>query len=498
MAWLGAVLFAVCIGAAPARTQKAEDTLRITWRDAVPDLDPYRNTLRTGLVIAHHVWDGLVYRDPETFQIKPLLATRWRAVDDTTMEFELRRGVFFHDGAPFLADDVVATVASILADPALAVPSNFGWLAGAERIDDTHVRLKLRRIFPAALEYIAMVMPILPKGAREDPGAGRLPVGSGPYRITEAGGDKLMLERFEGYYEGSPKGRPAIRRIAIREVQDPAEEMDDLLAGRADWIWQFNSARYNDIARRPDLQVVQAESMRIGYLSMDAAGRSGHDNPMTKVKVRQAISFAIDRPTIARTIIGNGSRVPEAPCYPTQFGCDPSFAVRFAYDPARARSLLAEAGYPGGFRTSIISYVLPEVTAAVVSNLSAVGILAEVHQLPTAAAVERIRAGEAPLSLGTWGSYSINDVSAILPVFFGGGPEDYARNPELQALLEQAGDTTNPDKRRGLYAQAIKLITEQALWLPLHTYVTNYGFSRSLSFRPNNDELPRFYLASWR
>ncbi len=102
------------------------------------------------------------------------------------------------------------------------------------------------------------------------------------------------------------------------------------------------------------------------------------------------------------------------------------------------------------------------------------------------------------MNLGSWGSYSINDVSAFLPFFFTGNDTDYSRDPELKTLVEQGGANTNPDERRKFYSQAIKLITEKAYFLPLHTYVTTYGLSRALNFKPYPDELPRFYLASWK
>ena len=209
-----AVWVVLALLAAPDAAQKSADTLRVAWRDAVANLDPYYNQQRTGLILAHHLFDGLVHRDPETFTLRPLLATAWRYVDDTTLEFELRRGVTFHDGSPFTADDVVYTVATILADPDLSVPSNFAWLEGAEKVDTHRVRLKLKRVFPAAIEYVAMVLPIWPQ-AREAMGArafAEAPIGAGPYRLagSEDGHRRLLLERFEGYYPDSPKGRPAI------------------------------------------------------------------------------------------------------------------------------------------------------------------------------------------------------------------------------------------------------------------------------------------------
>ncbi|MBV9785508.1 MAG: ABC transporter substrate-binding protein [Acidisphaera sp.] len=497
-----ALLAALLLAATPALAQKSADTLRIAWRDAIANVDPYRNPLRTGLVLAHQAWDCLVDRDPATFQIKPLLATSWRWIDDTTIEFALRSGVTFHDGSPFSADDVVYTVETVLADKSLAVPSNYLYLAGAEKVDDLHVRLKLRRVFPAALEYIAMTLPILPKAYRErvgPDGYARAPVGTGPYRITKVDGvSEIDLERFANYYPGSPKGRPAIGKLAIREVADSRAELDALLSRAADWIWQFDTDRFDVIARVPELQALRVESMRIGYMSLDAAGRTGAGNPLTNSLVRQAIFEAIDRRAIAAQLAPGSSRALDGPCYPAQFGCDDSAAVRYPYDPARAKQLLVEAGYPDGFKTELVSYVLPQITGAVHTYLAAIGIDAAVRQLQTGEAEAETQAGRTPLYLGSWGSYSINDVSAILPFFFTGGGDDYTRDPEIARLVTEGGATTDTDQRRKYYSEAIHRITEHADWLPLQTYVTTYAISRELNFKPYSDELPRFYLASWR
>ena len=495
-----ALLLALLLAlATPACAQKSADTLRITWREAVPDIDPYRNSTRNGLVIAHQAWDGLIMRDPESFALKPLLALSWKFSSDTTIDFELRPGVTFHNGDPLTADDVVYTVTRAITDPIVAVPSNYSWLAGAERLGPLQVRLKLKRVFPAALEFIALTLPILPQAYRERVGAegySRAPIGAGPYRITAADADHIELERFDGYYP-SPKGRPAIGRVLIRQGVDGKTEIDDLQSGRADWIWQFLPDRADEIAANPALVETRAESMRLGYLSIDAAGRAG-PSPLTNLQIRQAIMAALDRTTLARTLVQGGARVPEAPCYPSQVGCDSQAAAPIRFDRARARALLAEAGYPDGFQTELVSYVLPEYTKAVAADLAAVGIRAEIVQLPLPQALVRAASGHAPLYMGSWGSYSINDVQAILPYFFTGGDNDYARLPELTELIEQASGTTTPDRRRAIYTRAIRLISEQALWLPLHTYVTTYAMSRSLALRPTPDELPRFYLATWR
>ncbi len=498
-AWLGGILLASALSVSPASAQKSADTLRLAWRDAIPNVDFYYNSLRTGLVVSHHVWDTLIYRDPETFQLKPLLATSWKYVDETSLEFELRPGVVFHDGSKFTADDVVYTVNSILTDKQVAVPSNFSFIEGVEKVDELKVRIRLKRVFPAALEYFSMVLPIYPKAYRERVGGefSKMPVGTGPYRITNVNGTtQIDMERNEAYFD-SPKGKPAIRKIVIKEVADATGELTALLGGQVDWIWQFSPDQLENIGKMPTLQTLRNESMRVGYMNIDAAGRTG-DSPLKNVKVRQAMIHAIDRVTMAKQFMPGGSRVLDAPCYPTQFGCDQAVAAKYEYDPAKAKALLTEAGYPNGFETELVSYLLPQWVGAVQNYLAAVGIRAKVTQLQVGAVVQRSIEGKNPLEMGSWGSYSINDASAFLPYFFTGGGQDYTRDPEVKRLVEEGGATVDPDKRRAAYSAVLKRLTDQAVFMPLFTFVTTYATSRQLNFKTFRDELPRFYLASWK
>ena len=498
-----AAVFTTALLVAPAMAQKSADTLRITMRDALPNVDPYYNNLRTGVVMHHQAWDTLVYRNPDTFKLEPLLASEWKLPDPTTIEFTLRPGVKFHDGTPLTADDVVYTL-TVAADPnsKVSTPSNYNWIDKAEKTGELSVRVKLKRPTPAALEYFALVIPIYPKAYREKVGAegyAKAPIGAGPYKITKVEpGASIDFERFEDYWAGSPKGKPAIKKMSVRFVPDASTEMTELLAGRADWIWNMNPDQLEGVNRMPNLQAVRKESMRIGYFTLDAAGRTGADNPMTKLKVRQAVWHAIDRQAIADKLVTGGSRVPQAPCFPPQFGCDAEAAVLYDYNPAKAKQLLAEAGYPDGFDVELTSYVLPQWGSAVQNYLQAVGIRAKLNQLQVAALIQRAKAGELRAYLGSWGSYSINDVSAIMPNFFDGGADDYARDADVIKWLVEGGSSNDPEARRKAYSAAIQRITERAYWVPLHTYVTTYGHSKALEFTPYADELPRFYLAKWK
>src|SRR5260370_943295 len=256
--WLRDLLLAACTTlamAAPALAQKSADTLRITWRDAIPDVDPYYNSQRTAMVVAYHAFDCLVYGDPVTMEIKPALATSWKQVDTTTIDFTLREGVTFQNGDPFTADDVVYTINDIIHDKQVAIPAYYTSYAGAEKIDDFHVRLKLTGVSPAVMEYLAMVTPIWPKAYREKIGAdayARAPIGTGPYKITKVDGTtEIDMERYDGYYAGSPKGRPAIRYIKIHEVPHATTELTELLRRRAARISASHASQIASIARVP-------------------------------------------------------------------------------------------------------------------------------------------------------------------------------------------------------------------------------------------------------
>ncbi|MFZ5778705.1 MAG: ABC transporter substrate-binding protein [Pseudomonadota bacterium] len=501
-----ALIAAAAVVLAPAaHAQQSADALRILFTDAVPNVDMYFNSQRTGLILAHQAWDMLVHRDPATFEIKPALATDWKFTDDTSLDLTIRQGVKFHDGSTLTPDDVVYTI-NMAANPdsKVATPSNYAWIDKAEKTGDWTVRIKMKKPTPAALEYLAMVTPIHPMAYREKVGPAEFakkPVGAGPYKIVKnEQGKEVVFERFADYWAGSPKGKPAIKTLHVRFVPDLATAMTELLAQRADWIWNINPDQAKDVNRMPHLQAVRQESMRVGYLSIDAAGRTGAGNPLTKLPVRQAIWHAINRQEIADKLVQGGSRVPVAPCFPTQFGCDADAAVKYAYDPAKAKALLAEAGYPDGFEVDLVTYVQPTSwTAAIQNYLQAVGIKPKIQQLQVASAIQKAWKSEAPLYHGSWGSYSINDVSAIFPVMYGKDANDnYSRDPELEKLVAEGGATADPAKRKAAYSAAIKRMTENAYWLPLFTYVNTYAFSKQLEFKTFPDELPRFYLAKWK
>src|SRR5262249_6954765 len=158
----------------------------------------------------------------------------------------------FHNGAAFDADDVVYTF-NLVSNPDSKVftPSNVNWIESAEKLDPYKVRIHLKRPFPAALEYLALVTPIYPHDYRAQvgpEGMGKAPVGSGPYKIVRVDGVReIDMVRNDDYFAESPKGKARIGKLVIRAVPDEVTEMAELLAGNADWIWNFNSDQFDRI-----------------------------------------------------------------------------------------------------------------------------------------------------------------------------------------------------------------------------------------------------------
>jgi peptide/nickel transport system substrate-binding protein len=273
------------------------------------------------------------------------------------------------------------------------------------------------------------------------------------------------------------------------------------MTGGLDWIWLVPPDQAENLAKVPNVKVVAAETMRIGFLQMDAANRSqetlGIDNPFKHLKVRQAVNHAIDREAISKNLVGGQSRVVNSACFPSQFGCTQD-VVTYEYNPEKAKQLLAEAGYPDGFETTLYGYRNRPYAEAMVGYLRDVGIKAKLEMLKYSALRERARAGKVQLNFQTWGSYSINDVSAIDSYWFKFQPVDMTRDPQVRDWLDEGDSTVDPEVRKEVYKKALQRIAEQAYWVPLFTYVSNNCFNKDLDFTPYPDAVPRFYRARWK
>ena len=510
--WLSTCSIAVFIGIMiagflvdPVWAGKKDDTLYIALEKELENVDRYFNTAREGIVFARHVYDNLLWRDPETYEYKGLLAKTFAWEGDTALVIELRQGVKFHNGQEMTADDVVYTLNWVIDPQNGVLTRNYvDWMKDVEKLGPYKVRINLVKPFPAAFEFLSGANPIYPKDyyAKVGPkGFGLKPIGTGPYKCVELEpGKRYVLVKNEDYFKDSPKGTPAIGKIVWRTIPEVNTKVAELMTGGLDWIWLIPEDQAKKLAKVPNLKVIAAETMRIGFLQMDAANRSeealGIDNPFKHLKVRQAVNHAIDREAISKNLVGGQSRVVNSACFPSQFGCTQEVVV-YDYSPEKAKKLLAEAGYPDGFETTLYGYRDRPYAEAMVGYLREVGIKAKLEMMQYSALREKSSAGKVQLNFQTWGSYSINDVSASDSYWFKFQPIDMTRDPQVRDWLDEGDSTVDPEARKAVYKKALQRIAEQAYWVPLFTYVSNNCMNADLNFTPYPDAVPRFYRAKW-
>jgi len=482
---------------------KKNDTLVWLTEFEPPTYDFYAQTNREGVVLAKHIWDTLVEKDRASGEIKPHLATAVTFTDAITIEIKLRQGVKFHNGDPFTADDVVYTF-NWQNDPAnmkVAARSRTDWVKLAEKVDAYTVRLHLKEPFAAAMAFLEANVPIYPAAytkAQGSDGVSRAPVGTGPYRVTELSrGKHIVMERNKEYF-GGVRGQARIGKIVMRYVPEYNTQIAELLAGNADFIWRIPRDQAEKMKGRRGLNVVVGDTMRYGYLQFDVTGRPGAAaEPLRKLEVRQAIAHALNRQAITEKLQGGGT-VLDLTCYPSQVGCASKGAAKYAYDPAKAKQLLAKAGFPNGFELDFYGYRDRQLAEAIMGDLDKVGIRTKLQWLQYATLRDKVRKGEVPFNFMTWGSSSIADVANSTGYFFAKGPDDTTQDPRVVDLIKKAGAEIDAAKRLKLYDEAHALISRNAYWVPLWSYVYFYAMTDELRFQPTPDEIPHMYRSSWK
>jgi peptide/nickel transport system substrate-binding protein len=307
----------------------------------------------------------------------------------------------------------------------------------------------------------------------------------------------VTLERNPDYFKDSPKPQPKIGKIEIRFIPDAQTRMAEVMSNGLDFLMSVAKDQADQIGAVPFLQVVSGETMRIAFLQMNRTPETPTP-PLQDVRVRQAINHAIDRDTMVKQLVGTGSRVLHTICFPSQFGCTDEGAARYPYDPAKAKALLAEAGHANGFELDIVAYRERQQTEAIINYLKAVGIRANLRFLQYAAMRELVRGNKAGLAHQTWGSFSVNDVSASTPVWFGFIGDDITKDPEVRDLLKTGDTSVDPAARKAAYKTALTLVAERAYSVPLYSLPTYYVASADLVFKAYPDEMPRFWEMSWK
>ena len=483
-----------------AQAQRAQNSLTWGFQTEIETLDPYATAKGTVQLVIRNVLENLVLRDPSG-TVRPALATSWRLVNDTTIEFTLRQGVTFHNGQPFDADDVVYSVGYVKKpESKISSQGDYSFISEAEKVSQYKVNLILTAPTPAAIDRLTQTLYIVPRIAHSATAPAQWsakPIGTGPYTVASfAAGRKAELVKNPNYYKAD-WGTPKLDRITVISLTDPQTRMAELTSGKVDFVWLVSLDQMEQLKASNQITTITGGSNAISFLSLDSPARSGV-NPMQDKNVRMAIAHAINRAAISKELRGGNSQVINTPCHPLQFGCTQE-VVTYAHDVNKAKALMKASAFPNGFELTVSAFTdSGPVAEAVIGDLREIGIKGKLDFRETSAWVKDFFGGKLTAAVVPWPSSGVRDVSALVPVFFQGGPGDYVRDEEVTNWFKSAGSTSNAAERSRLYNLGFEKMARDARIVPLMTDVTNYAYRAGLDFSPPADGYPLMYFTSWK
>ncbi|MGH8634118.1 MAG: ABC transporter substrate-binding protein [Burkholderiales bacterium] len=487
--------------------------LSIALGGDVTSMDPHFHNLTPNNNIGAHVFDTLVMKEPGG-RIKPGLAESWRAVDDTTWEFKLRKGVRFHDGSIFTAADVVSSLDRIPNVPNSPSPFTTYTKQVTEKIvvDPWTLRLRSAAPYPQMPNDMSTVLIISSKSAAhattDDFNTGKATVGTGPFRFVRwQKGDRIELARNDDYW--GPKA--PWDRVTFRIITSDPTRVASLLAGEVRAIENVPTTDLAKLGGNKDLAIYRTVSVRLMYLHLDTArdrtpfatdkaGKPLEKNPLRDLRVRRAMSKAINRQALVERVM-EGAAVTTGQLMPEKFfGFTPALKPE-PYDPEGARKLLAEAGYPDGFGLTLHApnnrYVNDEQIAQAIAQLLArVGIQIRVDAMPSSVYFSRGSKLEFSFMLVGWGADTMeasSPLKALLATFDaakGMGTANRGRysNPKLDAALDQALATVDDPKRERLLQQATEIGVGDLGIIPLYHQHNLWAARRGIVYEARADE----------
>ena len=506
----------------------------------VDRLDPADVTDGESVMRMDNIFEGLVEFEAGSVLIQPSLATSWEAsADGTEIVFNLRKGVKFHDGTDFNADAVVFSFARQYDTNhpfhQYGEWAYWGWMFvdvdKMEKIDDYTVKLILKRPNASIMTCLAIftvniVSPTNAEKYKED--AFKNPCGTGPFKFVEwVKDDHITLEANENYW----RERAKLDKLIFKVIPDPSARLMALEIGEVQGIEYPNPADLDRIKANKDLKLLTEPGMNIGYMAMNEGygyidanengvrdisdeplvKTPGYFEPLTKKLVRQAINMAIDKQSIVDNLYMGTASMAKNGMPPFMLGYNDDI-VDYPYDPARAKQLLAEAGYPDGFEVTL--YVMPvtrpymfdppKIGEAIQSYLAAVGIKVKFYQVDWGTYLQETQAGKHQMCLLGW-TGDTGDTDNFLNVLYGAnvcsigtaGNMAFYINNTNQELLSAALATYDVEKRAAYYKKAQEMIHEDAGYVYLAHSNQNMPFRANVHGYVLNPTDRKFFYPVW-
>jgi peptide/nickel transport system substrate-binding protein len=490
VAAIALLLLPCAAGAQP----QGELRVAIPWTPE--NLDPSMNLSSIRAAVGVSMFDSLVGRDTQN-RIVPQLAESWRLVDDLTWQLRLRRGVVFHDGESFTAEAVRFTFQRVL-DPDQKSPNraNMAEIVRVDVIDDYTVNLVTRQPYAPLINRL-LDFPMLPPrytAEKGNQGMALKPVGTGPYRFVElVKDDRLVVEAFDRHWRGAPR----IRRIVYKPIPEPFTRAAALRNNEVDLITTIPPSLASELDRVGGVRVQRVPSTWIIYLGLNALKK-----PLSDVRVRQALNYATDVDAIVKNVLeGNGRRL-AGPLTPQMFGYDAS-VKGYGPDAARARKLLAEAGYPDGLEITLESpsgryQGDKEIAESLGGQWQKAGFKPKVQVAEWGAYFKRYlgKQFQDAYLLGLGGP--MQDADELYNLVSSKGRGLYYKNERVDGLFDLGRGTMDAAKRRQIYRDLARAMVEDATWVFLLQQVDIYASRDRLTWTPRTDQWMPLHEATLR
>jgi peptide/nickel transport system substrate-binding protein len=490
---VASILLLLAAGASPSQSQPA-NTLVVGLVAEPVALDPAQVTDLNSNRVGRRVVETLVTFADESTQIVPGLAESWTiSKDGLTYTFKLRKGVTFHDGTPLNAQAVKFSIERQInpEHPAAKLGKYpfanyfFGNVKAVEVMDDSTVRFVLKEARASFLAVLtAGAASIVSPTAAMKSGLdyATAPVGTGPFKFASWDrGQRVVLEKNPTYWRFPIK----VDRVIFRPVTEAQARLTELLTGALDLIVDTPPDFMDQLENNPKVTLQRRVGAHVWYL-----GFNNSKKPFDDKRVRQALNYAVNKEAIVRDVLKGTGAVSKGPVLPGTWGDDGGLKP-FPYDPERARKLLAEAGFPNGFSTTLW---VPEsgsgmqspvaMSTVIQSNLKAVGVNVTLQTMEWGAFLAKLRTKEQDLFALSWMAGSEDPDLVMYPLLHSSqwtptGPNRAMyKNPRFDEVLAQARLTTDQAKRAELYREAQRLIHDDPPWIFIDHEVQTAAFAK--------------------
>ncbi|EEX47894.1 ABC transporter substrate-binding protein [Jonquetella anthropi] len=459
-----ALLAGMCLFAGAAWAKG--DTLTVANIYDAKSLDPVASNDVASAGVCIHIYDNLLTITNDN-KLVPQLATKWEQIDPKTFKFYLRQGVKFHNGEPFTANDVVYTVNRAKSDVGAAMKQYTDPIDSVEKIDDYTVVFHLKYPYtPFVMTLTHMWGGIVNKKAVEAAGDsyGMNPVGTGAFKfVSWAKNDRITLERNDDYWGD----KPAYKTLVMRSISEDNSRTIALESGDVDIAYQISPMDIQRVEENPDLEIHRVNTTSITYLGMNCSKK-----PLDDVRVRQAIWYALDVPTIHDAAWHGVGSIPKSAISP-EILYSATDLPQYTLNVEKAKELLKEAGVQLPLHIELWTNELQQrqdMAQMIQAYLKAVDIQVDIKVLEWGAYLSGLTEKKHDMYILGWSASVPDPDVAVYGVLASKGPSNYTyfSDPTLDELLEKGRQLPSGDERQATYHKAQEEIHKQAPWVYLH------------------------------